>query len=290
MAVRGSGDRMKTSFEIRTMRREDLELAVDWAAQEGWNPGLHDTDCFYPVDMQGFYMAFVDGKPVGSVSAVAYDDHFGFIGFFIVLSEFRGGSIGVALGRKALEHLGGRNIGIDGVEKKIKNYMSHGFTLAHNNIRYEGVSVRGECAKDVVAATQVAHGALVAFDRRFFPASRPEFLVLWGNQPNCVSMCAMDGGNIAGLATARVCRRGYKIGPLFAESPEVAMRLLDSITSCLPSGTPFFLDIPAVNAPALAMAAARHMKPVFNTARMYSKEAPPLPLDKIFGITSFELG
>ena len=38
------------------------------------------------------------------------------------------------------------------------------------------------------------------------------------------------------------------------------------------------------------MAEAFGMHPVFETARMYNKEAPPLPLEKIYGITTFELG
>jgi len=32
------------------------------------------------------------------------------------------------------------------------------------------------------------------------------------------------------------------------------------------------------------------MKPVFETARMYTGAAPDLPLPKLFGVTSFELG
>jgi hypothetical protein len=32
------------------------------------------------------------------------------------------------------------------------------------------------------------------------------------------------------------------------------------------------------------------MTPVFETARIYSRSAPDLPLSEIYGITSFELG
>lgn len=33
-----------------------------------------------------------------------------------------------------------------------------------------------------------------------------------------------------------------------------------------------------------------NMKKIFETARMYTKEAPRLPINKIFGVTTFELG
>ena len=33
-------------FRIRAMRPEDMALAADWAAAEGWNPGDADAQCF----------------------------------------------------------------------------------------------------------------------------------------------------------------------------------------------------------------------------------------------------
>ena len=36
-----------TDLRIRTMRPEEIAIAVDWAAAEGWNPGLADADCFH---------------------------------------------------------------------------------------------------------------------------------------------------------------------------------------------------------------------------------------------------
>jgi hypothetical protein len=32
------------------------------------------------------------------------------------------------------------------------------------------------------------------------------------------------------------------------------------------------------------------MKMVFETARMYTGEAPALPMERLYGVTSFELG
>jgi len=57
-----------------------------------------------------------------------------------------------------------------------------------------------------------------------------------------------------------------------------------------PQGAPVFLDTPKPNSAALDLAKCHHMQPVFETVRMYNKEDPGLPLDGIFGVTSFELG
>ena len=69
---------------VRRMTEGDLKLALDWAAAEGWNPGLHDAHCFYAADGQGFLLGELDGIPIGCVSAVRYGSGFGFLGLYIV--------------------------------------------------------------------------------------------------------------------------------------------------------------------------------------------------------------
>jgi hypothetical protein len=52
----------------------------------------------------------------------------------------------------------------------------------------------------------------------------------------------------------------------------------------------FFLDVPGINRDAIALAEDLGLTPVFETARMYTGKIPPLRLERIFGVTSFELG
>ena len=58
-------------LHIRPMTRPELDLGLDWAAAEGWNPGLHDADSFHAADPGGFLVGLVDNEPVGMISAVA---------------------------------------------------------------------------------------------------------------------------------------------------------------------------------------------------------------------------
>jgi len=73
-----------TALSIRTMRPEEIALAVDWAAAEGWNPGLGDAACFATVDPGGFLIGELDGAPAATISCLDYDARFAFLGFYIV--------------------------------------------------------------------------------------------------------------------------------------------------------------------------------------------------------------
>jgi len=43
-----------SALRVRTLSPEDVALAVDWAAAEGWNPGLTDASCFAAAAPDGF--------------------------------------------------------------------------------------------------------------------------------------------------------------------------------------------------------------------------------------------
>ena len=99
-----------------------------------------------------------------------------------------------------------------------------------------------------------------------------------------------DSDRLAGYGVIRPCRAGWKVGPLFADDADRADRLLRALMAHAEADGPIQLDIPAVNPQALALVQAHAMRPVFETARMYAGPAPDLPLDRTFGITTFELG
>ncbi|WP_229681278.1 GNAT family N-acetyltransferase [Neoroseomonas lacus] len=277
---------------VRTMRAAELPLALDWAAAEGWNPGLADAACFLAADPDGFLIAELAGEPVGCVSAVRYGDGFGFLGFYIVRPGFRGQGHGLALWQAAMARLRPGVVGLDGVVAQQANYRRSGFDLLHRNIRYAAAAPQAPSmvgAPAVVDAASVPFAAIAAFDRRHFPAAREAFLRGWITAPGHVARVVTGAQGLRGFAVLRPCREGSKIGPLFAQGPEMARALFADLLAAAPPG-PVFLDMPEPNGDALAMAREAGMTPAFETARMYAGPAPALPLHDIYGITSFELG
>lgn len=282
-------------FTIRTMNRDELDVAVEWAATEGWNPGLFDAEVFYAADPQGFLIGLDGGEPVAVISAVRYGATFGFVGFFIVRPDLRGHTYGPALGRAALERLAGRCVGLDGVLAKQDNYRALGFTYAHRNIRFQGKG-GGKASAPPAHLTltpleNVPFAQLAEYDRAFFPASRDAFLSRWIAMPQSTALGLVDqSGRLAGYGVRRPCRVGHKIGPLFADSAEAAETLFTALAATTAADAPIYLDVPECNRAALELARRHGMGMVFETARMYMGGAPDIALGRTFGITTFELG
>jgi GNAT superfamily N-acetyltransferase len=282
---------VQSRYEIRPMRRDEVDIAVEWAGREGWNPGVHDASAFYAADPAGFFVGLLDGEPVASISAVVYDDSFAFLGFYIVKPEYRGRGYGLQIWQRALEHAGGRNIGLDGVLDQQANYERSGFKLAYRNVRYGGQTeaLRGD-PDGIVDLASVGFHEVFAFDREHFQAPRFAFLDYWLRLPESSALGFQKDGALAGYGVIRRCLNGYKIGPLFAADEVMAEALFVSLIGRVEAGAPVFLDVPEVNPAAVQLALRHQMQPVFETVRMYTGTAPALPLDSIFGVTSFELG
>jgi GNAT superfamily N-acetyltransferase len=282
---------MTDKLEIRQMDVGDLARAIDWAAGEGWNPGLDDANAFYAADGDGFFMGWIGNQPVSSISLVKYSAGFAFLGLYIVAEEYRGNGIGLATWNAGLASVPGRSIGLDGVVAQQDNYRKSGFVLAHNNIRYGGNIEIGERDDTAIKpATAEILPAICTYDERCFGAERPDFIRFWTTGPATHKALAyFDDGNLRGYGVIRACRQGHKVGPLFADTPSIAKRLLESLVANA-AAREIFLDVPEPNAEAVKLAKSFGLSPVFETARMYRGTGPALPLDKIFGITTFELG
>ena len=267
-----------------------MARAIAWAAKEGWNPGRHDGPCFYQADPHGFFVGKLAGKLIAIGSAVIYDQQFAFCGFYIVDKAYRGQGFGLELTRHRLAYIGERNAGIDGVTNMLDKYARLGYKLAHNNARYRGMPYPTPAFNEnIVPIAQVNNDDLARYDRRHFPAPRADFLACWLTQAGGLSLAYIQQGTLCGYGVIRPCQQGFKIGPLFADSPDIANELFLHLTHHT-QGTLVYIDIPENNAQAKSLVNRYQLQKVFETARMYLKGEPDIELEHIYGITSFELG
>jgi GNAT superfamily N-acetyltransferase len=278
-------------MELRHLTAKELQfMAIALAQQEGWNPGFYDAKAFYAADPEGFIGGFIDGEPIACISAVRYPDQFAFLGFYIVRPEFRGLGYGMQVWSAAMEQMKNYNIGLDGVPDQQANYLKSGFKLAYRNIRYTGKKSMDLSDEKCMQFNADMMSDITAFDHQCFPSKREAFLSAWLHMPGNNVKAFYESGKLKGYGVIRPCYAGYKIGPLFADSVETAMALLNNLIGGIPINAAYFIDIPEVNQAAAQMIEWYNLNPVFETARMYTGEAPEINLDYIFGVTSFELG
>jgi GNAT superfamily N-acetyltransferase len=279
----------QSDLRIRPMRPDEIAIAADWAAAEGWNPGLADAACFATVDPQGFFIGELHGEPAATISCVNYDARFSFLGFYIVRPDLRGRGYGLRIWNVAIAHAQGRVIGLDGVMAQQDNYKKSGFRLAYANVRYGGAIAALPAPAGVVALAEIPFAAIEADDATVFPAPRAAFLRAWIDTPGHVGRALLRDGKLAAWGVIRPCRTGRKIGPLVADDRVAAEAVLAALLKGAGDGE-VFLDVPSVNRDAVALAQALGLAPVFETARMYTGAIAPLRLERVFGVTTFELG
>jgi len=271
------------------MRTDEIALAVDWAAKEGWNPGFQDARCFATVDPAGFLIGEIESGPAAIISMVNYDERFAFLGFYIVKPDQRGKGHGWRIWQAGIAHAGRRVIGLDGVVAQQDNYRKSGFTLAYRNIRYGGTVPAPSVAPATSPLAEIPFAALIADDATVFPAPRPQFLDAWTGAPGHVARAVLRDGRLAGWGVIRPCRRGFKIGPLVADTAEIAETVFAALAAAVGGGE-VFLDVPEINSAAVALAKRHGLAPVFETARMYTGPIRDLQLDRLYGVATFELG
>ena len=273
---------------IRTLTASEVETLIDWAAREGWNPGIGDAAAFRAADPEGFIGAFVGGEMLAGISAVAYGPDFGFIGLYICRPDRRGEGHGKAVWDAGMARLGNRIIGLDGVAEQRANYQRMGFVPAYETVRHSGRPAGLPEGGDVRPVTAADMAGIFAYDRQCFPAAREAFLREWLRPPRIALLSAGSNG-IAGYGVARRCREGFKVGPLFADGTDLALAMVADLSDAI-AGEELHIDVPAGQVQFTAMLQAAGMVPGFTTTRMYKGGRPGNAQSTVFGITTLELG
>ena len=272
---------------LRQMTLGDLECVLDWAADEGWNPGLGDAVAFRAADPEGFFLAERDGRLAAAISVVNHDPDNAFLGLYICHPDFRGQGIGLALWTHALRHAGGRSVGLDGVPAQQANYARAGFVATGSTLRMEGAAWVPDASLRLSEPGDAV--AMLALDRAALGHARPDFLSGWITQtPTRRTVVAEGPDGPIGFATARLCRSGGKIGPVIAPDTATALALAASAARALDLDR-IAVDVPQQNAALLDALTAAGFVETFRTARMV-RGTPPVPSASLQAVATLELG
>jgi len=275
-------------IECRNASLPELETALAWAANEGWNPGLDDADAFFQTDPKGFFVS-VDqyDAPAAFISVVNHTPDFAFLGLYIVRPDLRGQGIGLKLWEHALHHAGPRTVGLDGVEAQQDNYRASGFTYFGATTRYTG-QLRGDSQQNVhpIDAGQIPMA--VHMEAAASGVAKPDYLRPWLTGTSTrTTFVYRDQSTVQGFCTIRACQSGAKIGPLVAEGTGVARSLITHAAATVEGQ--ISIDVPHTATDLAALCQSLGLAPGFTTARMYHG-AFAAPKHTCFAVTSLELG
>ena len=283
-----------TELEFQKLDFNGLKTLINWAEEEGWNPGPYDADVFWETDPDGFYGYYENGVLIAGGSVVSYDKEFGFMGFFIVKPEYRSSGIGRKLWYQRRDALlsrlnEGASIGMDGVVAMQPFYTKGGFEVAYKDERYEKNGTEFIIDDHISPIDDSDITSILAYDKQCFGLLRPQFIMPWLKIPYNKTFKYVENNVLKGFAVVRKVSTGYKICPLFADNEQIAEELYKA---CLNSaiGQPLYIDIPMVNQGAINMVRKYNATSIFECARMYLGTPPSMLMDKVFGITTFELG
>ncbi|KAF9952766.1 hypothetical protein BGZ65_005076 [Modicella reniformis] len=319
----------------RCTQQEASEIFYKWSTQEHWNPstkGEDVRDVYFKADPQGFFQSKVNGEVVSIVSGVKYNDDQGWIGFYITSPKNRGRGYGIATFRKAMEHIGlGRaSIGLDGVMAQVENYKKSGFTeIAWQNERRNGpitelVEQQERALAEGIAKNEIKGlvnlsdplvdlNQLSTIEQRFSGLKRPEFVKDWAkfhNHPEKrrfgAAVLSTDGSKdeksgqpiVLGYACVRPAETSYRVGPLYAATPEAAKQLLVKLAYEVVHAEKqqsyniplkFDVDVPNSNQEAVKLFDGLGWKDTFPSQRMWKGVVPPHDVNGVFAITTLEV-
>ena len=180
-------------------------------------------------------------------------------------------------------------MGMDGVFAMQPFYAKGGFEFSHRDLRMEGMGTARAFSEKISQIAAADVDRINIFDRGYFGYERKTFLQGWLAMKESRALQYVEAGETKGYGVVRKCQKGYKMGPLFADDYDIADQLFRAM-STFAKGESIFLDVPEINENGMKLAKSNNMKECFGCARMYYNQAPQLPYDKIFGVTSFELG
>lgn len=276
---------MTASF--RTATQAEVVQILDWAAAEGWNPGLDDAPAFHAADPAGFFVAEIADALIAAISVVNHSEAFAFLGLYLCRPKHRGRGIGYALWQHALAHAGARVVGLDGVPEQEANYARSSFVLTDRTRRLAGRLPAEALALPLAVPGDFAD--LERLDAKANGVTRARFLRPWlQDGATRKTVVLREGQEITGFATARTCREGCKIGPVIAPDAEAALFLAHQAAAAL-GAQHVFIDVPDAAEGFGRLLRHNGFEETFATARMYRGPAPETD-GTLHAVATLELG
>lgn len=235
----------RSDLEIGRLAERDLADADALVRDAGWNQTADDWRVF--LDYGTVYALRDQGGVIATAATLPYGDKFAWISMVLVSGSHQRQGHGTTLMRRCIDDIvaAGMVPVLDATPAGRDVYKALGFEDA-GKFRRMILRERGTVPfhpGDVMieSISDSAWAELCEYDAGIFGADRSKVLArLRGRLPEA-EFCMWRGGRVAGFMLGRVGRKAVQLGPLVAESDEIACALLAQALETLPA--PVYLDV-----------------------------------------------
>lgn len=234
---------------------------------------------------------------IGACAGVLQNEDLAFVGLYVVKNSYRRRGIGMKIWNAVMERIGNRNVGVNPVPQQLENYRDKsGFPVQTSWCSKVSVVDKVDTTKlshdlpDVVVS-QLSSGdvdivdKVVAYDADVCGFTRGDLVPLLCEQEDSATVVALKDGEVCGYGNIKKNIKGNTIiGPLYADSGEIAEKILDELVKAFPLARDEGALIFTVDNNGSAMDILDKLG--FETdcviSRLYRKEEVDVKFDKIF--------
>ncbi len=223
---------------IRRMKQEDIPAAMELKRAAGWNQIEADWENVLALEPEGCFVYELDGRAVGSATAVCFGSELAWIGMVLVLPDYRRRGIARALMERCLAYCRARGaacVKLDATDMGRPLYAALGFEDEQPIERWGLESSTADASAQAPPLTTTDEVA--ALDREAFGADRGRLLA------RLLERFPQDAfGDGEGYALGRPGSNARFVGPVVARECEQARRLIGALLARHP-GERFFWDV-----------------------------------------------
>lgn len=264
---------------IRPLTIKDIGEAIQLSHAERWNQTEKDWELLIQNPENVCLATELNGKLIGTSTAINYNNAIAWIGMVLVNREYRGRGVSKLLLTELFRQLKPiRSIKLDATPAGQPVYQKFGFKdeyilqrMTANSISKNAISL--ENAKLPVRIQPKDFSEVIEFDTQIFGANRKQLIefLIKNNPENSWLMRREE--KITGVVLGRKGSRFYQIGPVLAANEEDARILIAKAIRSL-HGQPLVVDVPADKKELTEWLGRIGFQPQRPFIRMYQNENP----------------
>lgn len=240
------------TITVTLMQPTDFKEINQWCIDEGWNIGIHDSEIYYKIDPVHHYIAKTN-ESVASLSLIKHSPDFFTLGPFIVHRSYRGQGMGealwnVAMSRMIIEYPDAQ-IALYAVSEQVERYKKADFVPVLTIQRWYIDSNKSNSPSMSDQCTTITNKLIPSVGQYYqnhYVTNRDLLFNELLLKPETHGLVFMDDNIIKGFGFIRRCVRGFRIGTLVADTPEIAKTLIAGLLVFAQSA-PVFIDVPSSN-------------------------------------------